>query len=992
MGSRKTGVLKDSAYKAIGTLVNRFEEQFRSYIKPTYKEAQTREDFINPFFKALGWDVDNSQLEAAEAYREVMYEDRIKVGNVMKAPDYSFKLSGGKRLFFVEAKKPSVFVKEEIEPAYQIRSYAWSANLPISILTDFEEFSVYDCSIKPKLKDRADVARVKYLTFNQYKQEFDFLWNTFSKEKVLKGSFDEFVKTSAGKKGTTTIDKDFLVSLSNWRDRLAQNIALRNHSIGAEELNFVVQQTIDRIIFLRIAEDRNLEIYGGLDQCIKEGNYYQNLFVYFQEADKKYNSGLFDFRKDQISKDVVVENRILKSIISELYYPLCPYVFTVIDVEILGNAYEQFLGKRITLSSGHRAKIELTPAVRKAGGVYYTPQPVVQYIVNNSISPFLKGETPATISDLKIADISCGSGSFLLGAYQYLLDWHLDYYTHKANKSQAKRALNPLGQLDIGTKKKILVNHIYGVDIDPQAVEVTKLSLLLKCMEGETPSSVDHQLKLFNERVLPTLDDNIKTGNSLISPDWYERELPFDKNSTNRTFDWATTFPDIFRNGGFHIIVGNPPWGADFQPDELTYFKDKYRSAQAGATDSYAIFIEKSLSLLQSRGMLGIITPDTFLRKDDFGAFRSYLLRHHSVKELIEAGPLFSQVRDTWCSICLIKKERPSKQSVISHKKISRFIVSVEERLLKVKTEAWDVQSAFPQGRWLEKYKMIVGYKANVLEQTLIDKVECYPRLGDLHEYTISRGEEGSKLNIKESDKGDFYMVIPEDVNRYQIGRGKQVYSKTLATGKIQAVYSRPKIWVIRIQKMRWSQRIVSALDERGNSAAMKTLQSITSRTNSVDDLLCLQAIFSSKLINFWCVNYLADDLNQSYLSKIPIPSILSKTQKHLRYQIIEAASKMMRLQSDQIDLRVENKKEEGQRMIASLDRTINKLIYRLYDLNEEEIAIVESDESVSLPTTVEAIKGKNKISGRQKLKSRLLSQRSLSSSFKNNISSKEKK
>jgi hypothetical protein len=225
-------------------------------------------DFINPFFKALGWDVDNSQLEAAEAYREVMYEDRIKVGNVMKAPDYSFKLSGGKRLFFVEAKKPSVYVKEEIEPAYQIRSYAWSANLPFSILTDFEEFSVYDCSIKPKLKDRADVARVRYLTFNQYRQEFDFLWNTFSKEKVLKGSFDEFVKNTPGKKGTTTIDKDFLVSLTDWRDRLAQNIAIRNSSISVDELNFVVQQTLDRIIFLRIAEDRNLEMYGRLSQGI----------------------------------------------------------------------------------------------------------------------------------------------------------------------------------------------------------------------------------------------------------------------------------------------------------------------------------------------------------------------------------------------------------------------------------------------------------------------------------------------------------------------------------------------------------------------------------------------------------------------------------------------------------------------------------------------------------------------------------------------------
>jgi predicted type IV restriction endonuclease len=180
---------KETAHQIISDLVQRFEEQKDSYKKTEYNETLARRDFIDPFFKALGWDIDNSQ-GYAEAYREVIHEDKIKIGSATKAPDYSFRLPGGKRLFFVEAKKPSVVVKTEVLPAYQVRRYAWSAKLPVSILTDFEEFAVYDCNKKPKPDDKASSGRIKYLLYSEYLKEFDFLWDTFSKERVLKGSFD----------------------------------------------------------------------------------------------------------------------------------------------------------------------------------------------------------------------------------------------------------------------------------------------------------------------------------------------------------------------------------------------------------------------------------------------------------------------------------------------------------------------------------------------------------------------------------------------------------------------------------------------------------------------------------------------------------------------------------------------------------------------------------------------------------------------------------
>ena len=262
---------KEAAYQKISDLVQRFSDQFASYKNVEYNETLTRRDFIDPFFKALGWDIDNQQ-GYAEAYREVIHEDKIKVGSATKAPDYSFRIGGGKRLFFVEAKKPSVDIKEGVQAAYQVRRYGWSAKLSISVITDFEEFSIYDCTKKPKPDDKAAVARIRYITFKDYLKEFDFLWETFSKEQVLKGSFDKFLAGAANKKGTTTVDKDFLESLDKWRTLLASNISRNNQQLDEDELNFAVQQTINRIIFLRIAEDRGIEPYGNMQNALHDTN------------------------------------------------------------------------------------------------------------------------------------------------------------------------------------------------------------------------------------------------------------------------------------------------------------------------------------------------------------------------------------------------------------------------------------------------------------------------------------------------------------------------------------------------------------------------------------------------------------------------------------------------------------------------------------------------------------------------------------------------
>jgi len=564
-------------------LVTQFKNNITIYKSSNYDEANTRVDFIDKFFELLDWDVRNDE-DKSEAYRDVVREDKVEIEGKQKAPDYSFRI-GGVRKFFVEAKKPSVNIKEDIDPSFQVRRYGYTAKLPLSILTDFEEFAIYDTRIKPAQTDKSSVARVFYCNYEEYEKYFDFIYNTFSKKAIEKGSFDKYIVENKNKKGTTEIDKDFLDLINGWRNELARNIALRNSTINIHELNYAVQIIIDRLIFLRIAEDRNIENYGMLQEAAAKPEIYKTLTAIFKKADEKYNSNLFKVNDLIINLDV--DDKILKAIIKTLYYPDCPYEFSILGIEILGNIYEQFLGKTIRLTEGHQAKVEEKPEVRKAGGVYYTPQYIVDYIVENTIGNMLnrrllvpsstegkssvQKELPMTpdeisgnngLKPIAILDPACGSGSFLLGAYDYLLKYHLNYWTNDKNikKALKEEKIYKLHEnhykLTIEEKQKILTNNIYGVDIDNQAVEVTKLSLLLKLLEDENKESSVSLFKHSDLKLLPNLENNIKCGNSLIGSDFYTTGSTHDLNGglfpdleTMRkvnVFDWEKEFPEVF--------------------------------------------------------------------------------------------------------------------------------------------------------------------------------------------------------------------------------------------------------------------------------------------------------------------------------------------------------------------------------------------------------------------------------------------------------------
>ncbi|HLJ10145.1 MAG TPA: N-6 DNA methylase, partial [Planctomycetaceae bacterium] len=643
-----------TAPAALLELVQRFEMHRESYVSPQYNETQLRREFVDPLFKALGWDVDN-ESGYAEAYKDVIHEDAIKVGGTTKAPDYCFRI-GGARKFFVETKKPSVNLKEDIAPAFQLRRYAWTAKLPLSILTDFEELTVYDClAHRPNQNDKPSKARVLYVKYTEYAARWHEIESLFSREAILKGSFDKYAESQMKKGGTAEVDVEFLREIETWRELLAKNMALRN-DLSQRELNFAVQTTIDRLVFLRICEDRGIEASGRLQTLLNGGRVYSRLGELFEQADDRYNSGLFHFHKerdrpeppDELTLSLSVDDAPLKHIIRNLYYPESPYEFSVLPADILGQVYEQFLGKVIRLTGGgHHAKVEDKPEVKKAGGVFYTPTYVVRYIVNMTVGELLEGKTPLQAARLRILDPACGSGSFLIEAYQNHLEWHRDYYVANDPKKVPKRIYQGMGggwRLTTDERKRILLNSIFGVDIDAQAVEVTKMSLLLKVLEGESQESLNRQLRLFKQRALPDLGNNVKCGNSLIGPDFFNGHQMslFGEDDVLRinVFDWGTEFPAVIRAGGFDAIIGNPPYVRMEIFKELKPYLRQHYVCHAERSDLYVYFIEREHALLRESGRFGMIVSNKFMRAQYGKPLREHLASVARVERIVDLAGL----------------------------------------------------------------------------------------------------------------------------------------------------------------------------------------------------------------------------------------------------------------------------------------------------------------------------------------------------------------
>lgn len=1000
---------KEEKIEALRKLVNQFRSNINQYKIQNYNEANIRVDFIDKFFELLDWDVRNEQ-GFSEQYREVVREDRLQIEGKQKAPDYSFRI-GGVRKFFVEAKKPSVYIKKEIDPAYQVRRYGYTAKPPLSILTNFEEFAVYDTRIKPSKDDDPSIARIFYCTYEGYENNFDFIYNTFSKNAILKGSFDKYIEENKNKKGTSEVDKELLKLVEEWRKELAKNIALRNNDIDIYNLNIAVQKIIDRIIFLRIAEDKDIEEYEQLFNITKGTEIYKNLNEIFIKANNKYNAGLF--KSEEWLKNLTIEDKVLSTIIKSLYYPECPYEFSILPIEILGNIYEQFLGKTITFKNvkgGHTIIVEDKPEVKKAGGVYYTPQHIVNYIIQNSIGEKIKNKTPEEISKVKICDPACGSGSFLVAVYQYLLNYHLEYYTTEKNLKKALKEgkIYQISDKDynlaIEEKQRILLNNIYGIDIDLQAVEVTKLSLYLKLLENEGKESKGFLFKHSDLKLLPDLDRNIKCGNSLIGNNFYkDKDLSlFDKDTMRKinAFDWEKEFEEIFKEGGFDIVIGNPPYiqlqkDYDGKQKYADLYEDKDFEVFDRMGDIYCLFYEKGIKILKQGGILGYITSNKWMRAGYGKKLRKFFLKFSPLK-LIDLGPGVFESATVDTNILIIEKsENKNQLKATSLKEIKKIDNSKIEDILE---EKWVILNKLNEDPW---------FIGNDTEQRLKEKIE---RIGKPLKYWDVKIYYGIKTGLNEA-----FIITTEKRNEILANckdederKRTEVIIKPILRGREikRYYYEWAGLWLIIIpagwtNENRGKKNAEKFIEETFPSL-INYLKPFESKAKKRDDQgdywwelracsyypefekeklvyseIVLQPQFYYDTENYYVeatnflmtgksVKYLCGLLNsnpvsfffknwyaggglgeegyrykKAFLENTPLPPITPKNEANVK-KIETLVDQMLETQKLYHNAKTENDKKLYKQKIDIIDNQIDELVYQLYDLNDEEIKIIE--------------------------------------------------
>ena len=936
-------------------------------------------------FKELGWDVDNTR-GYAEAYKDVVHEDAIKVGGFTKAPDYSFRV-GGTRKFFLEAKKPSVDIKQDIHPAYQLRRYAWSAKLPLSILTDFEELAVYDCRIRPAKGDKASKARTIYMKYTDYLEKWDDIASVFHREQVLKGSFDKYAESSKKKKGTAEVDDAFLSEIEDWRVQLARNIALRNKGLSERNVNSAVQRTIDRILFLRISEDRGIERYARLMALQSGDRVYPRMCQHFREADERYNSGLFHFQKEKGRQDadtwtlnLNIDDKCLKDIIKRLYYPESPYEFSVLPADILGNVYERFLGSVITLTTGHHAKVEQKPEVRKAGGVYYTPTYIVDYIVKNTVGKLLEGKTPQEAAaqtptgkrakgkrPIAILDPACGSGSFLIGAYQFLLDWYLEQYAEDTEKwSKGKNPVlyqhHKLGwRLTTTERKRILLDHIHGVDIDTQAVEVTKLSLLLKVLEEESQDTIG-QLEIRHQRVLPDLSNNVKCGNSLIGPDFYTgKQMDFDEEEMYRinAFDWSTEFKDVMSSDGFDAVIGNPPYGYHqiHGRQEKDYFKKKYHAA-LGSFEHYFLFYERSLSLLRENGKHGFIVPVTWLTIPSARSLRKHILENFALEYIIWLPEFVFRQAKVNTLVSIISKNASEHFQAEIHDSLGfveppKHIRHFEQNAIDNDTYSIDI--------FLEPEAVPIINKL----QSLSVQLSCLAKpCSGYNPYEVGKGmaPDGGKHTKKTVREKPYHSneklgnswkreIRGRDLRRYSLEPQEDrwiKYGSWLAAERDPENFLGRRLLVQEVVGGK-ERRIVATFVDFELYYSRDVIPVLTDQ--SFPNPLFLLAIVNSCLITWYhqrlnpkAQKGLFPKVLVSDLRKLPIIDLDIENRRDIERhdKMVSLVKQMLALNKKLSAAKSGDEKTLLQRQIQTTDHQIDTLVYELYDLTDEEIAIVE--------------------------------------------------
>jgi len=877
----------EEAKQQIQKLVEKYQRVIETGKIKSYNEAQSRNEFIEPLFEFLGWDMRNLTTD-----NEVTTEENVSGGRV----DLAFRF-GNIPVFFLEAKAMKVDL-DEWKWAEQAINYSWNKSVTWAVLTDFESIKIFNAEIPPKSISQNLFIELKAQDFIN---RFDQLW-LLSKESFEQKLLDK----EAQKWGKLTQRKQVGVKLfedlMSWRIMLAKDFKKQNN-LTDEELDEGVQRILDRLIFIRTAEDRKIEpnVLLGISRGGKAGAYKQLVKV-FRDFDDGFNSKLF---APHYCEEWKAEDKTISEIINGLYETRdgYRYDFSIISADVLGGMYEQYLG----YVQGRKTE-EKQRSKRKSQGIYYTPKYIVEFIIKETLGEVLKKAKPKDVSKIKVLDPACGSGSFLIAAYDKILE------------NLAKQ--NP--QISFFTKSDILRNNVYGVDLDAQAVEIAQLNLLLKVLSQKTK--------------LPTLQHNLRVGNSLIEKG----------DESLKPFDFNNEFKEVIEQGGFDVIIGNPPYvfarGGHFDEKTKKYYYENFPLASY-QLNTYLLFIDRAFRLLKKGGYFGFIIPNTWLTIDTFSPLRKFLLEETSDLQIINIfDKVFGEANVDTCLLIFNKGKssnvklgefRDGQLAIVGDFPVSQFkknnyIINIA--LAKSKDKSAILDKIIDRSKTLDSFSIVkAGLKAYETGKGKPAQTDTMKNNRVYHSKSKESNDYGKYLEGK-------------DVKRYGINWGGWwlKYGECLAAPRDEKLFTSPRILV---------RQIPSPPPHSINAVFTKEylLNDINSMIiygfNGIDPLFAL-AVLNSKITTFWFVNTFDKFQRKTFpqfkvkeLATFPIPNINQAEQE----KIAKKAQAMLELQKElQATSANTDKHNSLKREIEKLDREIDKAIYKLYGLNSEDINIIK--------------------------------------------------
>lgn len=986
---------KSEAKQQIEALVRKFDA-LSAAERRGYNEANTRKDFIMPLFAALGWDTRDA--------REVSEE--VRVGRTWA--DYAFKVDGTTR-FFVEAKGANEDL-ERADFAAQSVSYAWSKGVPWAVLTNFAGLKLFNAEWEESKVERL---RVLDLRYDQYAEYFDELW-ALSKASVKRdGIRKEFEPRGGAVRKRQPVGERLFGLFKEWRIELLNVFQHYNRDRGLTlgQIDEAVQRVLDRLIFMRTIEDRQIEepfllplVRRRPPEVRKKrtgDDAWTSLKREFRRLDEVYDSNLFD---EHLADTLAAEEIVFSKIISQLYWPdgaAFRFDFNAIEADVLGQVYEQYLGHVAeTIKSDVKLggqfvipgfepanpdTLELVTkrAKRKQQGIYYTPKYIVDYIVEQTLGRLLeeRGGDRDFIDNLTVLDPACGSGSFLIAAYERLLDYY----------AGLKQLQGP-EHLSQDERVEILTRHIYGVDLDPQAVEIARLNLVLRALK--------------EPRLLPELDRNIVRGNSLISGDAETLEGYFGRDWRDKhPLNWEERFPEIMARGGFDVVIGNPPYVRvqNLLAKDKEFYSANFKTATANY-DIYILFVEQGLALLNEHGLLGYILPNKFFQARYGRGLRQLIAENRSLSEVVDFG--HEQVFEGATTYtCLLFLTRGGKSS-------SSYYRVQDLKKWQVNFEAWS--GMVPADNvTADEWNFVIGEQALVFERlnsmpvTLADVSariaqgirtsanEVYVLdIQSQHEQAVRAVSASLNTTVELEPESVYPFLRGQDIRRYYISSAQQVvlYPYRLKDGIVELIaedqlrQTFPKAYSYllqnrhilenreggRFQGEHWyvygraqnidlvllpkilvpdiANRASFALDESG-TYALASGYGIVLKPNVQESLEYMLGLLNSRLLDFF-LKQISTTMRggyfryfRQYIERLPIRRIdFESEDDRARYDaVVEAVESQIQLHKRLATLPDTDEKREVERQIEETDRQLDRLVYELYGLTEEEIAIVEA-------------------------------------------------